>query len=163
MCGNIIKVICNSHCLLSGRTWVTVLRRDYILSTVSELGSLWNSSDFQRRMPECWQRHTVELAEPLVWLSIAAPMCFNNEAEMTRNDQKKLPIHLSHCFLTCIQLHFWGSSQLWLTGPLAILNYSRAKNTVNQAGNFKATFGHNDHQSFIPISLNWNPAQMSAS
>lgn len=81
---------------------------------------------------------------------------------VSRNYQKKLPIHLSCCILTCIQLYFWGSGQPWLTGPLAILNYTRAKDIVNQAGNFKATFGHKDHQSFIPISHNWNPAQKSA-
>lgn len=81
---------------------------------------------------------------------------------VSRNDQKKLPLHLSHCFLTCTELYFWGNGQPQPRGPLAILNYIKAENTVNQAGNFNATFGHNDHQSFIPISHNWNPAQVSA-
>lgn len=140
---------------------ISRLRRHYILSTISEPGSLWNSSDFQSRMSECWQRHTVELPEPLVWPSTAA-LCVLIMKLVSRNDQNKLPIRLSHCILTCIQLYFWGSGQPWLTGPLAILNYTRAKNSVNQVGNFNATLGHNDHQSFIPVSHNWNPAQMSA-
>jgi len=49
-----------------------------------------------------------------------------------------------------------------MSGPLAILNYIKVEDTVNQAGNFNATFDHNDHQSFIPLSHNWNLAQVSA-
>lgn len=81
---------------------------------------------------------------------------------ISRTNQKKLPLHLSHCLLTWTELYFWGNGQPHPREPLAILNYIKAENTVNQAGNFNATFGHNDHQSFIPISHNWNPAQLSA-
>lgn len=53
----------------------------------------------------------------------------------------------------------WPAMANWAPGTL---NYTRAKNPVNQARNFNATLGPHDHQSFIPISHKLNQAQMSA-